>query len=188
MFTLKSHDQGWGGNGDDRNTYRGSFTWFDVGKEKFTARKPSKDEKLVESSDTQSQNYDFLMGSADGGETPLQCTLQPISPPLVISGEEEARPKLDHPYLPTKNSLQRNLTATSSTKKHVITWDYDDHLDSESSLTDHLDQAGRGRATANGEFVRDLKVGDVVTVWARARFPGWVHHVEEVKMAVYWQV
>ncbi len=33
VFRLVSHDQGWGGGSSDRGTYKGSFTWFDVGKE-----------------------------------------------------------------------------------------------------------------------------------------------------------
>jgi len=42
VFTLQSHDQGWGGNSADRGTYNGSMTWFDVGLEKLSATKDSK--------------------------------------------------------------------------------------------------------------------------------------------------
>jgi hypothetical protein len=51
-----------------------------------------------------------------------------------------------------------------------------------------LDEEGRGRATGNGEYVRNLKVGDVVTLWGKARYGGWVNYVEEVKIDVYWAV
>lgn len=39
IFTLKSHDQGWGGQRDQRGTYKGSYTWFEVGQERLTALK-----------------------------------------------------------------------------------------------------------------------------------------------------
>jgi len=35
VFTLRSHDQGWGGDYADHGTYHGSYTWFDVGLERF---------------------------------------------------------------------------------------------------------------------------------------------------------
>lgn len=43
VFTLKSHDQGWGGDMTTRDDkYAGSYTWFDVGLEKMSATKESK--------------------------------------------------------------------------------------------------------------------------------------------------
>lgn len=36
VFTLLSHDQGWGG-GQSIGHYDGSYTWFDVGKEELSA-------------------------------------------------------------------------------------------------------------------------------------------------------
>lgn len=37
VFTIKSHDQGWGGGRQNKGTYKGSYTWFDVGKEELVA-------------------------------------------------------------------------------------------------------------------------------------------------------
>jgi hypothetical protein len=37
VFTIVSNDQGWGGDESARGGYRGSFTWFDVGKEELSA-------------------------------------------------------------------------------------------------------------------------------------------------------
>lgn len=51
-----------------------------------------------------------------------------------------------------------------------------------------LAEIGRGKATGDGEFVRNLKLGDIVTVWAKARFPGWVNYVDRVKVDVYWAI
>ncbi len=37
VFTIKSHDQGWGGGRENRGTYKGSYSWFDAGKEELVA-------------------------------------------------------------------------------------------------------------------------------------------------------
>ena len=55
-------------------------------------------------------------------------------------------------------------------------------------VVSELEECGRGKSTGDGEFVRNLKLGDIVTVWAKARFPGWTNHVERVKVDVYWAV
>lgn len=73
-------------------------------------------------------------------------------------------------------------------KEHVITWSFDDHIHPESKEAVKLEEQGRGRATGSGDLIRSLEVGDVVTVWAKARFPGWMNVIEEVKMDVYWAV
>lgn len=39
VFSFKSHDQGWGGTREQKNTYKGSYTWFEAGKERLTAFK-----------------------------------------------------------------------------------------------------------------------------------------------------
>jgi len=37
IFTIRSHDQGWGGNNGDKGTFAGSCTWFEVGLERLAA-------------------------------------------------------------------------------------------------------------------------------------------------------
>ena len=46
VFTIRSHDQGWGGSAADKGTYRGSFTWFDVGLERVVAQRQGKSNRL----------------------------------------------------------------------------------------------------------------------------------------------
>ena len=53
---------------------------------------------------------------------------------------------------------------------------------------DSLEEEGRGPQTGNGEFVRSLKLGDIVSIWGKARFRGWVNHVQKVKVDLYWAV
>jgi hypothetical protein len=85
-------------------------------------------------------------------------------------------------------ALQKNLTSVKSTKEHIVTWSFDDHIDPGSLEANELQTQGRGSGTGSGELVRSLEVGDVITVWAKARFPGWVNVVEEISIDVYWAV
>lgn len=60
-----------------------------------------------------------------------------------------------------------------ATMKHVVTWDWRDDPQT---------------AEGNGKFVRSLKMGDVVSVWGKARFPRTVNKVRKVKIDIYWAV
>lgn len=120
--------------------------------------------------------------------TPVIYSLRTILPrtvPTVPSSEEY---QFEQALMPSQNCLQKNRTAERETHEHVVTWSCDDNILPDSLGGDELEKQGRGRETATGQFVRDLKVGDVVTVWAKARFPGWVNVVEQVKVDVYWAV
>lgn len=92
------------------------------------------------------------------------------------------------PLLPSSTRLQSNKVANRESIDYTVTWSCDDDIHSEGPEGDCLEQIGRGKASGNGEFVRKLEVGDVVTVWGKARFPGWRNHIEELKMDVYWAV
>ena len=85
--------------------------------------------------------------------------------------------------------LQSNLVATAETQPHEITWHYFDSIDPDSVEAEaiHLSK-GRGRATLDGSFVRNMEVGDSVVLWARARFPGWENHVKVAAVRVFWAV
>lgn len=71
---------------------------------------------------------------------------------------------------------------------HTITWTSQDDTASDSPEAEDLALFGRGAGTGDGSFVRNLEVGDVITVWAKSRFPGWVNNVYSVKVSVYWAV
>lgn len=107
---------------------------------------------------------------------------------------------LKHSFLPSRSNassdpnqpdvtIQKNRTATIQTGEYEVTWRWDDSIDRDSTeAVVKLEYEGRGKGTGDGSFVRNLKVGDVVSVWARARFPGWANHVEEVVVKVYWAI
>lgn len=84
--------------------------------------------------------------------------------------------------------IQCNKTATSDWQEHVVTWSYLDDVNPDTDAGKALADQGRGRATGDGSFVRELRMGDVITIWGKARFPGWANHIEHVKIEVYWAV
>lgn len=236
VFTIRSHDQGWGGDAGHKGTFTGSYTWFDVGKERLMAVQTIKsDEKSLTNGGEASRasheqgtiqpverNVDPKTTASDDdslcriNNNSIRIAMQAVSPalqspdapstrqisapPLDASRLQQFRAsmpatdfnapkwKLEHPFLPTDETLQKNMTATKATQTHIITWSADDYLDPDSTEAEQLTEMGRGRATGSGEFIRNLAVGDCVTVWARARFPGWTNCVESVKMDVYWTI
>lgn len=40
----------------------------------------------------------------------------------------------------------------------------------------------------NGEFVRQMEVGDSVALWARVRFASWKNEVHDAEVKVFWAV
>ncbi|KAK9420897.1 hypothetical protein SUNI508_00988 [Seiridium unicorne] len=171
VFKIQSNDQGWGGDGRNHGTYKASYTWFDAGLERFEGQGLSTDD-----SDT----------SHGGSGIPVSA-LRPIWPPTTQ--HHDGTTKYDHELHATADhKIQCNKTATRETQDHVVEWRYTDDIDPELSAADELEATGRGRATGNGEFVRNMKLGDVVTVWGRARFGGWQNHIKKVELKVYWTV
>lgn len=189
VFNIRCRDQGSGGHTLDRGTFHGSWTWLDAGLERFDAEK-SCDPQCVHD-----LRYESRVSQAP--KLPL-CSLRPVEPqiePTPPQANEETQSNQApfhyvHPLEPREHlTIQRNRTATREFANYTVTWRYDDNVtDPESSAAKTLDEAGRGKLSGNGEFVRSLKMGDVVTIWAKARFPAWVNYVERVSVDVYWAV
>jgi len=192
VFTIKSHDQGWGGPPGCRGTYRGSSTWFDVGLETLsTVRNGEFD--IANKENPRPYFYVPDPQSTNGDAESIVCTTRTITPPtetrIAATEPPETRASFRHGQDPGMDCLQRNRTGTRDTKEYVITWSCTVNImDPDSVDAKKLDDEGRGTTTGNGEYVRNLKVGDVVTVWGKARYGGWVNNVEEVKIDVYWAV
>lgn len=164
VFKITSNDQGWGGNHGERGSYKGSWTWFDAGLERFEAKTEA---------------------SQESSEIPVS-SLRPVWPETTEDGPDSRR--YDHGLHATPNhKIQCNKTASRQTQEHVVEWRHTDNVDPELSGADELELAGRGRATGDGEFVRNLRLGDIVTVWGRARFGGWQNQIKKVELKVYWK-
>jgi len=188
VFNFKSHDQGWGGDADCQGTYRGAFSWFDVGLERFSA---TRDANPVPPPKRGNVNP-LRICIEDSEEKPITCILRTIIPVTVPTSPSDLDNsdlgQLYHPLCPDANALQKNRTATRQTHEYTITWSASDNVSPDSPEADALEAQGRGRDTISGNFVRSLVPGDVITVWAKARFAGWSNHIESMKMDVYWAI
>ncbi|KAL1894903.1 hypothetical protein Sste5346_005590 [Sporothrix stenoceras] len=229
VFTLISHDQGWANNQRDRGSFKGSYSWFDVGLERYGVPGDKKDEtkkEKDEETEPKDQKPEF-------NAVPPAASLYTLRPDVVEATEqsptfhgqptsssmtqEPKRYQFSFPLLPGVDRLQSNRVATSAWTEYNIVWSWTDRKEDwdektsvetapeaeHASSTDAtygggegeaeaevhpLEKIGRGAETGNGEFVRNLRVGDVVTLWAKARFPGWVNMVQRAEIDVYWAV
>lgn len=125
------------------------------------------------------------------------CALRPLQPRIAkkrssseekdgLDNAEDEYAYVHHLYGQPEWQIQCNRCATSAWQEHTITWSYLDDVKPHSDAGKVLEDGGRGRATGDGSFVRNLRMGDVITVWGKARFPGWVNNIEYVKVEVYW--
>lgn len=178
VFTIKSRDQGWGGGADTRGGYHGSYTWFEAGLEKFDTDAKCSDE-------TEGQSCSHRPINKPDHFLPY-CKLRSVQP-----APRESDGKVTHGYdliASPRYLIQSNKVAGRSPMTHTITWTWHDDIPRDSPEAEDLTLFGRGQATGDGEFVRSLEVGDVITVWVKSRFPGWVNNVYSVKVSVYWAV
>ena len=107
-----------------------------------------------------------------------------------IEEDPPGQTKFHHTLLPDPaRTVQINrLVAPKNHGKYRVEWSYLDDVDPYTVAADELEKGGRGKATGDGNFVRNLRIGDVVTLWAHARFPGWENKVKNVQMDVYWAI
>ncbi|KAL2754030.1 hypothetical protein ACRALDRAFT_1063005 [Sodiomyces alcalophilus JCM 7366] len=182
VFTLRSRDQGWGGAAQDRGTFEGSCTWFEAGLERFEGR-----------GEDEGKGEDEGRGEGEEKETrsppdrPFQVAdLRPVYPETEVV---EDAPRYKHPISPNEqHKIQCNRTATGMVADYRIVWSWTDNTEPDSPEAEQLARRGRGKLSGSGEFVRSLRLGDVVTIWAKARFPGWANQVQKVGVEVYWAV
>ncbi|KAK2594080.1 hypothetical protein QQS21_008229 [Conoideocrella luteorostrata] len=208
VFTIKSHDQGWSNRDDSAGTYKASSTWFEAGLERFDA------EQTCNAQCTRDVRQELAESKPPA--LPV-CGIRPVHPKIRSKRSSENAQNLDntayagddetHMHGNANNAydedeyeyihplegqpeweIQRNRTATREWQEKAVTWSYLDDVKANSDAGKALDDEGRGRATGDGSFVRNLRMGDVVTVWGKARFPSWVNSVDYVKIDVYWAV
>ncbi|KAI6151605.1 hypothetical protein BKA82DRAFT_4101128 [Pisolithus tinctorius] len=169
VFELWSHDQGWSSSALDRGTYNGSSSWWDAS---FETPQP-------EIACIANISWPSLLVFTDAKK--LQAT-RDVKLLVQFHQNEQIRPSISN-----DKSLQRNLNAVYKTTHHTVEWSY---IDEAISAEDQhaLEDLGRGRLSGDGSFVRNLKVGDCIVLWASARFPGWQMYAEKAKISVYWAV
>ncbi|KAI0544716.1 hypothetical protein F4679DRAFT_563895 [Xylaria curta] len=172
IFDIISRDQGWSHDLDSHHTFRHSWTWFEAGIDRF-------DKAHKSSKDGAESGSEVSSSSAKG---PTTDAIRPVWPPL-----KESLTEYDHALHPVPDHMiQSNRVAEHDWQHHHIEWSWTDRADPELRVSEELEANGRGSATGDGSFLRTLKVGDMVTVWGHARFPGWINSVQKVQVQVYW--
>ncbi|EAA34853.2 hypothetical protein GE21DRAFT_2199 [Neurospora crassa] len=183
-FTIVSHDQGWGGEARTRRTYNSSYTWFDIGLERC----------LQTSDDIGEPTFDPQTLST------ILPKVREVDPNNDGDRHVQGTHTFDFPLCPQKDTMiQCNEVANGQYHQYEVEWKWTDNLSSadlfdsgygceEGLIENPLPKVGRGQATGDGKFVRDLKLGDVITVWAKARFAGWANYIKRIQVDVYWVV
>ncbi|KAL3418845.1 hypothetical protein PVAG01_09067 [Phlyctema vagabunda] len=195
VFTIKSRDQGAAGEFGTQGTYNHSYSWFEAGLEKVSALK---EKHVLEAWKTAPRpQFEVVPHTPDDATPPVPiiCSLRTIEPatipiesPNIAEDEGAGYIFQQHLHPSTTRRIQSNVVAQRQQKEHVVTWSCFDDMKPDSPGADELESIGRGPGTGDGEFVRNMRVGDVVTIWAKARFPGWQNNVESVKVDVYWAI
>ncbi|KAI0397723.1 hypothetical protein F5Y17DRAFT_322100 [Xylariaceae sp. FL0594] len=178
VFDIVSRDQGYTWEPDTQQTFRSSWTWFDAGIDRF------------DKAHTCSEQCPTPAESGEGSKrhaAPRTCAIRPVWPPIVEKAGNSY--EYDHQLAAQPDhKIQCNRTASSQLEHHHVEWSWTDDIEPQSSQSEELEAMGRGSLTGDGKFIRDLKVGDMVTIWMRARFPGWSNIVQKVEVRVYWAV
>lgn len=187
VFILVSRDQGWGGQSQDRGSYRGSWTWFEAGKERFdkNATHP-KDAPEAKAPAEGAVEDEAGSSSSPGPSNHIPTPYFPVyAARSILPALEPGQDAFHHELHPSPQlTIQSNKAATRQLTTHKVVWSWKDNVDALSS--EKLSELGRGPETGDGDFVRNLTLGDVVTVWAKARFAGWTNHIDSVKVDIYW--
>jgi hypothetical protein len=190
VFTIKTRDHRWG---PERWPHHGEYghacSWFDFGLERLEAI--DMDKCTPEKPVPMGFIDQFHLESRDGSlkvPTLIACDIRSIRPAAIKYQEDPPAYRFNYPFSATGTRFQSRPTADPEVKEHVITWTSEDGINSDPSGGGLQEREGRGKLTGNGDFVRNLKVGDIITVWARCRFRGRTSEVKEVKIDVYWEV
>ncbi|KAH8885622.1 hypothetical protein GQ53DRAFT_750972 [Thozetella sp. PMI_491] len=210
VFTIESHDQGWGSREDpELGKYNASWTWFSAGLERLesgesagndsadTETKAAGEPQECEENAAKQMGPDVTSRIAASPDQPNSVNLAKVRPiwpeihrpPNTSSTVTESYEYFHELHTKEDRKVQANVTVEQKPMQHRVVWRYDDDIDPESDRAEtELKRMGRGKATGNGEFVRNLKLGDIVTLWGHSRFPGWVNYVNKVKIEVFYAV
>lgn len=173
-FFITSHDQGWASgqaaaDSEGGSRYQYSWTWFDA-------------RTIADGLGRMRAHAADREACRQRGEPvelhPPGVNVLPIPPP---------RPDPDD--WPRDRMLQMNPVADRQPRDYFFSWRYDDALAPDTEGAEQVERhEGRGRCTLDGQTVRELRVGDSLGIWAKARYPGWVNHVDYLAVRVYWAV
>ncbi|KAF2397095.1 hypothetical protein EJ06DRAFT_559224 [Trichodelitschia bisporula] len=179
VFRIRSHAQGWEGEEDDRDLItkiRECQTWFEAGIERW---------------------YDDGMSVVEGETGRWEgCAIEDLSTvyPQVrtVEGKGGAYVLDQDALVPPGREIHRNINFLRRMHEACEIWRHTDYLcpEGEEWQAYLWRKYGLRDGWTHGHFVRNLRLGDVVTVWGKARGTSgaWVNNVESVEVDVYWSV
>lgn len=190
VFRIRSHDQGW--TTDERTgPFIDAKTWFEVGLEKFDASHECKF-NFSRAMGTR-RHLDVLMSLQTGERCPdikklPICKLRVVEPKPKYSVNHNGVLGYHYDHSPWKGprEIMRNKVASREWTTYEVTWTCWDVVAPGSKEAQQAMEEGKGQLDGDGRFVRNLKLGDVVTVWGRAMHRGWVNVVDTVEINIYW--
>lgn len=185
-WKIRSHDQGWGGEGGD--VYENSWTGFGgtasrarpEGVPEEQVEDLHDDEVRVESEDMIVEDQARWDNAAGEDGFPVAYGKTSIE---HASSQQKIWSQGDCWYKDTQ--IQANRRANAQWKTHRVIWDYRDSIGEDDPMAlERLNKQGRGLETGNGSQVRTLCGGDVVELWSYAFFPGWVNYVRQAECII----
>ncbi|KAG8428448.1 hypothetical protein J3459_003922 [Metarhizium acridum] len=139
-------------------------------------------------SENDATDFQGIAAAASFSHLPIRA-LRPVQPDLRPDKIGGAGLQYDFVHEPQSNlTIQRNRIAPKGYETHIVTWSYSDRVHPDSDAAKDIDRKGRGRATADGSFVRSLKLGDVVTVWLKVNGSSRRGSVQTARVNIYWAI
>lgn len=165
VFRLRCKDQGFAVPPEHPNKpYEDSHTWFEAGLERFQQFADTEEQRPIPVVDERNLRCIIPVSEVENGIQKPQFRLEPDEKMLI----------------------QKNKRAEQDWQDYEVVWRATDSTDKNFTNAFALELMGRGKESASGDFVRSLAVGDVVTLWAKARFGSWKNHLQQASLCIYW--
>ncbi|KAI0371680.1 hypothetical protein BV20DRAFT_964902 [Pilatotrama ljubarskyi] len=196
VWTLESHDQGWGGEHPgnavkslvggsattgmliptvtDAGTFHAAYSWFEACIVRPVASDGDSKSTDAAALDSPESLDDLFMKKL--------CKVEEARPHLDMLGYTMVpRPGVQEGERDNSAWLvQRNLSAKREFTRYRIEWRAGETLDP-------AEVEATGRGTGEG-FLQSLQPGDRVGLWMRALFPGWANVVKHASVEVFYDV
>lgn len=188
-ISIRSHDQGWGGEPGTQGTYTGSWTWFEASILRPTSPPAQHGAGEASSSHDHAQGQQQQQQRLEADDAIFEEVMDRRGSPEDFLDDMRTRFALQ-PVKRSENEdgivwlVQRNLCANSAEREHNIVWPVS-ASDDPDATAEELEERGAGDGRG---FVESLKGGDRVALWARAMFPGWENHVASAKVEIEYDV
>ncbi|KAF7301996.1 hypothetical protein MIND_00765800 [Mycena indigotica] len=158
QFVVRSRDQGWCNDGNLRETYHGA-TWHEAA--------------ILRPSTPQTSDVIRWLALNSPMELESSAIVAGYTPQLEVHSSWDAAK--------SRWLVQKNFTASYESRTHSVSWYHDTGEKFAKNDLDEQTGAGDGRG-----FVQLLTPGDRIALMVRARYPGWVNHIERAAIIVYY--